>query len=142
LRTIAAQRVGKGVMIVLSDFLSEEGTAAGYEPGLKALAAAGGYDTYCVQVLSPGELDPSSLMAGGGLGVSGDVRLTDVETGRAKEVTVTPELMRRYRRAVEGYIAGLRRFCRSREMEHVLVRTDEDVDRVVVETLRRRGAVG
>lgn len=145
LRSIAAQRVGKGVMVVLSDFMPSGGEGrdgSAYEAGLRALAAARGYDTYCVQVVSEGELDPEVLQRGGGVGVSGDVRLTDVESGRVKEVTVTAALVRRYRRAVEGYIEGLRRFCRSREMDHVLVRTDEDVSKLVMETLRRRGVVG
>jgi hypothetical protein len=126
------------VFIVLSDFLDAEG----YELGLRDLAAAGGYDTWCVQVLSPGELEPERLEQAGSLGIAGDVRLTDVETGVAKEVTVTPELVRRYKVRLGEFIDRLRKYCLSRDMEHLLVRTDEPVDRVVLETMRRRGVLG
>ncbi len=138
LRRVAAERAGKGVFVVLSDFLDPNG----YEVGLRDLAASGGYDTWCVQVLSPGEVEPERLEASGSLGIAGDVRLTDAETGLAKEVTVTPELVRRYKARLAEYVEGLRKYCLSREMEHVLVRTDEPVEKVVLETLRRRGVLG
>jgi hypothetical protein len=133
LRTIARARVGKGVMVILSDFLEE----AGYQEGLKGLAAAGGYDTCCVQILAPGELEPEKQP-----GVAGDVRLTDVETGRAAEVTITAPVLRKYKERVEAYCRELERFCLAHEMQHVLVRSDASVEHIVMETLRRRGVVG
>ena len=54
LSLVAKMRVGTGVFVVLSDFMDPRG----YERGLRALATAGGYDTYCLQVLTGGELDP------------------------------------------------------------------------------------
>ncbi len=49
---IALARRGKGIMIILSDFFFKEG----YEQGLKMLVGRG-YDVYCIQVLSPQEID-------------------------------------------------------------------------------------
>ena len=44
-------------------------------------------------MLSPGELDPAQELDGAGQRtVIGDLRLTDIETGRAREVTVNGEL--------------------------------------------------
>ena len=103
LRTIAKLRVGKGVMVVLSDFLVDEG----YEAGLRTLAAAGGYDTYCVQVLSPGEVEPEKEAEGG---ITGDLRLTDIESGRGAEVTVTAPVIKRYKERLRAYCAGLGAF--------------------------------
>ncbi len=135
LRTIARLRVGKGVMIVLSDFLSPEG----YEQGLKALGAAGGYDVFCVQILSPGELEPERESE---RGLSGDLRLTDIESGHAAEVTLTPALVRRYKERLAAYCAGLESFCAAREMRRLLVRSDADIEALMIDTFRRAGVVG
>lgn len=136
--TIARQRIGKGVMVVISDFLISP-EAGGCETGLRNLAAAGGYDTWCVQVLSPGELEPEREVRAG---VTGDLRLTDVETGRAAEVTITAPLIRKYKERLEAYCAGLREFCLARQMTHILTRTDASLESLILETLRRQGMVG
>jgi hypothetical protein len=135
LTAIARTRIGKGVMIILSDFLAEDG----YQRGLKALAAAGGYDTYCLQILSPGELEPEK--EAGGI-IAGDLRLTDVESGRAAEVTVTAPIIKRYKERLAAYVEGLNRFCLAHEMNHSMVRTDVRVETLVFETLRKRGVIG
>jgi hypothetical protein len=138
LAAIARMRVGKGVMVVLSDFLiaPEEG---GYEPGLRSLAAAGGYDTWCVQVLSPAELEPEREVQ---QGVAGDLRLTDVETGRAAEVTMTAGLIKQYKQRLERYCAELHAFAASREMTHLIARSDAPIDALMLDTLRRQGMLG
>jgi len=135
LTRIAKMRVGKGVFVLISDFLVPQG----YERGLRSLAAAGGYDTFAVQVLSPGELDPSIESD---RGLSGDVRLSDVESGRTAEVTITPALLRTYRDRLHQYIDDLHTFCAARGMTHVLAPSDTDHDALVFDTLRRTGMLG
>ncbi len=132
LSLIAKMRVGTGVFVVLSDFMDPKG----YERGLRSLATAGGYDTYCLQVLSPTELEPDPQA------ISGDVRLLDAETGRAAEVTVTSEVVKRYKQRLTEYLTTLGEFCQAREMMHAVVRTDTPIETLVFETLRRRGMVG
>lgn len=142
LRSIAAARRGAGVMIVISDFLVREG----YEPGLRALAAGLGresgaapaFDTWCIQTLSPGELDPERE-GDGASGVVGDVALRDIETGEAREVTVTAALLAKYRENLDRYLADLSAFCAARGMSHLLVPCDADLERLLLDTLRRRG---
>lgn len=138
LTAIARQRIGKGVMVVVSDFLVPEG----YERGLKSLAAAGGYDTYCLQLLTPEELDPTLQLGNGPGSLLGDLRLTDIETGTATEVTITKELIKRYRERVKSYCEGLSSFCASRAMNYMLVTTDQSVDTLILDTFRRRGLLG
>jgi len=165
LRAIARARTGKGVAVVLSDFLIPPGPAgaAGYRAGLSYLSvgAAGSkgvagvaYDTHCLHVLSPGELDPARERTGGqtdgaggrgrateagGTGILGDLRLTDAETGRHAEVTVSTTLLKKYRAAVQRYCQDLEKFCVSRGMTYSLVRSDADVQTLLLEYLRRRG---
>ncbi|MFG0293595.1 MAG: DUF58 domain-containing protein [Phycisphaerales bacterium JB050] len=138
LTSIARQRIGKGVMVVISDFL----IPGGYEQGLKSLAAAGGYDTYCLQLLTPEEIDPSKQLGTTGGTLLGDLRLTDIETGGATEVTITKELMKRYRERVQEYCDGLSRYCAARAMNHMLVTTDQDIEPLILDTFRRRGLLG
>jgi hypothetical protein len=148
MRAIAMSRTGKGVVVLLSDFLIPEG----YREGLRFLASPGGaggggswsgaaFDTYCLQVLSPGELDPSEEGAAteGRGGLLGDLRLTDAETGRTADVTITADLLRRYRESVQRYIADLGAFCAARGMHHLLVRSDSDLPTLLLDVLRRRG---
>lgn len=140
MRSVALTRAGKGVTVVLSDFF----IPGGYEDGLKLLAGARGFDTYCIQTLAPGEIDPArepdeGLSGTRGRGVAGDLRLVDIETGQAAEVTVTSALVAAYRERLEAYCNGLGEYCRAREMAHLVAQTDMDVEVLAMETLRRRG---
>jgi uncharacterized protein (DUF58 family) len=136
MRSIIQARAGTGVFVLLSDLLIPEG----YQQGLSLLG--GGWETTILQVLAPGELDPSTEVDGtGGRMVIGDLRLTDAETGRASEVTVNAELLRGYMMRLEKYQADLVNFLTARGMTHVLVRSDEDVGRLLLNDLRRRGVV-
>jgi uncharacterized protein (DUF58 family) len=141
LRAIARTRSGRGVMIVISDLLVPEG----FRTGLALLAdgaGGGGWDVTLLQVLSPGELDPLSERDGtGGQVLLGDLRLTDAETGRVAEVTVTSDLVKRYLARLEAHQKSVREFATTRGMQHVLVRSDADVATLLVDDLRRRGVL-
>lgn len=132
LRAVAHARSGSGVTVVISDFLLAEGWA----PGLNALFGAGGFDTWCLHVLSPGEIDPASERERGFLG---DLRLTDAETAAAAEVTVSGAAIRRYRAALEKLCSTLRADCRARGMQYVLALSDMPVEEFVLGSLRRGG---
>jgi len=134
-KRLASTRVGAGVMVILSDFLDREG----YEEGLNYLGVGHGFDTYCLQVLSPEELDPSRASDEG---LVGDLRLTDVETGHGAEVTITGATLKRYRERLERYLAGVREACSRRGMTHLVVPSETDVGEYLLGSLRRRGLVG
>ena len=58
LRQIAMDKKGgggSGVMVILSDFLIREDISKGLD--YLAAGARGGFDSYCMQILSPGEID-------------------------------------------------------------------------------------
>lgn len=138
LTTIAKQRRGKGVMVVISDFLVDP-SLGGYESGLRSLAAAGGFETTCIQVLSPGEISPERESEEG---LAGDLRLTDIETGRAAEVTLSAALIKKYKQRLEEYCNSLRAFCAARRISHFVAKSDSDLEILILETLRRQGLVG
>lgn len=138
LRQLAMSRKGKGVMALMSDFLVRED----YRQGLSYLATGvggGGYDVYTLQVLSPGELDPQREGEGS---VVGDLRLMDVETGAAAEITISAAVLKRYKKRLAEHIEGVRSACGARGMAHLMVKSDEDVARLLMDYLRRRGMLG
>lgn len=128
MRSIALSRQGKGVMVILSDFMLKEG----YEKGLRYLAG-GGYDTYCLQVLSPEEIDP------GKHGLAGDLRMTDIEDEDVADVTVSAALLKKYKDNLNAYCGKLREFCVRRGMMHVTVDTSTDMGTLLLDYLRKRG---
>ncbi len=137
---VAASRSGKGVIVVVSDFFCAE--PGGFEPALRSLtsvAGSGGFDVYCVHTLAPAELDPSLLGRGGAGTLAGDLRLTDAESGRVTEVTVTAPLLRRYKEKLDAFCAALKGHCSSRGVNYTLVRTDERLSELMARTLRLAG---
>lgn len=126
-KRIALARTGKGVMVILSDFLFKEG----YEQGLTYLAGRG-YDLVCIQVLSPQEVEPT---------VGGDLRLRDIEDNDRTEVTISAPLLKRYKQNLSAYCEQLRLFCARREIAHLTVQSDISVESLVLEYLRSRGVL-
>ncbi|TVQ54790.1 MAG: DUF58 domain-containing protein [Phycisphaerales bacterium] len=128
MRSISMTRQGKGVMLILSDFLFKEG----YEKGLRYLAG-GGYDTFCMQLLSPEEIDP------GAAGLQGDLRLTDIEDDDVAEVTVSGALLKKYKDNLNAYCGKLREFCVRRGMMHMTIDSKTDLNVLLMDYLRKRG---
>jgi len=128
MKTIALGRQGKGVMVILSDFMFKEG----YEHGLRYLSG-GGFDTFCMQILSPEEVDPAKA------GLAGDLRLTDVEDEDTAEITVSAALLKRYKKNLDAYCGKLREFCVRRGIMHVTIDTNTDMDTLLLDYLRKRG---
>src|SRR4051812_42306854 len=124
---IALTRRGKGIMLVLSDFFFKDG----YEEGLRRLVGHG-YDVFCIQVLSPQELEP---------GITGDLRLKDIEDSDLAEVTISSPLLKRYKANLAAYCQQLNAFCMRRDMTLLTVRSDTPIDVLVLDYLRKRGVV-
>ncbi len=134
MREVALTRAGAGVMVVLTDLLE----TGDFERGLTDLTGRG-FDAHIIQTLAPTELEPERAASEG---LVGDLRLTDVETGRAAEVTITGALIRRYKARLEAHLQRVERACLVRGIRHALVRTDTSIDQLVLDALRRRGLLG
>ncbi|MFZ4429922.1 MAG: DUF58 domain-containing protein [Phycisphaerales bacterium] len=135
LRSFAEHMGAKGVSLVISDFLSP----VPFDAGLAALGAramAGHADAWCLQVLSPQELDAS---LGIGAGLQGDLRLTDIESLEAIDVTVTPAVAQAHRTSFDSARERFREQCAGRGIAHALIPTDAALDQLLTGTIRRRG---
>lgn len=128
--TAVAQRFavryqGKGVVLVLSDFLDK----GGYAEGLRYLLSRD-LDLYIVQVLSPEEIDPT---------LAGDLKLKDVEDDDTAEVTISAPLLKKYKANLQAFCQGLKDHCTRRGITYLFTSTLVPFDVLVMSYLRQRG---
>ena len=127
LRTASLTLTGRGVVILLSDFLDKSGVT----DGLRYLAARS-LDVCAIQVLAKEEVEPEFV---------GDLKLTDLEDGDEAEVTITAPLLERYRRTLDAFRAGLADQCNRRGMTFLTTSNQLPFERLVLTVLRARGLV-
>ncbi len=127
-KTISSSRVGRGVLVILSDLLDQEGVSQ----GLKYLVG-GGWDIFVIQILAPEEISPIDA------GLEGDLRLEDVETGEACDVTATALLVSNYKKRLEEHCDNLREQCVRIGIGSARVSTDINIEKLLIEFLRGRG---
>jgi len=117
-------RVGRGIAILLSDFL----TFGDMKRGFNRLFSSG-FETFGIQILGRAELDPE---------VAGDVRFVDSET--EKTLDVSPgELLGIYREYREAFQRNLAQLCRQRSGRFVSICSEDSLQWVLFDLLRRRG---
>ena len=122
------QKVRKrGLAVVISDFLDLDGFA----PGLQALRYFRN-EVYAIHILDSKEEEPP---------LRGDLRLTDMETGVGRDLTVTDGLRERYKKALKAHVEGVRRFCMRNEIGYCLGRTSIPFDDLVMTMLRQGGLI-
>lgn len=123
---------GRGVVVLLSDCLvpGDYHGAISYLTGGRPEST----DAWVLQVLTPAELDPARDPA-----LLGDLRLTDAESARAVEVSVTDATLARYRAALTAHNNRLRDECLRRGVRCVQTPSDSDVAPLVMGALRRGG---
>ena len=115
----------RGLLILLSDLLDPHG----YERAL-LLARHRRFQTFLIHVLADEELAPS---------LAGDLRLVDVETGRAVEVTVDADALRAYAETRDAFFHGIERFCFRHGIDYLRTATSVPVETLVLRWLRQGG---
>lgn len=115
LTRLASMRLRRGLVILVSDFFDDQGLEAVVE-ALERLP----HRLLLVQMTRASDEDPSLLAD-----LDGDLVIEDGEHDGAA-VTVTPELIERYRTAYRAFSDGLESFARRRGA--TLVRMDADRD--------------
>lgn len=123
MKAFAGSKRKRGLAVLISDLYDTNGAAA----ALNALRYQK-FDPFVIHTVSPQEAEPYLL---------GDLRLTDTETGRQREITLTEGLLKKYRETFEGYCTSIEQFCRSRAIGYVRCRTDVPFDETIIHMLRR-----
>ena len=112
-----------GVVIIISDFLAD-----GIEEGLRALVGRK-FSPTLIQVLSPEEITPA---------ITGDLRLRDAETSETREVSITPNLLSRYRQRLQAHQQFLNGLGNRYGVNVICTSTTEPFDQFVLRYLKIR----
>ena len=126
-KSFAIRHTGKGVVILISDFLDKNG----YESALRYLLARQ-LDIYVIHVLSQEETNPE---------LQGDLRLVDVEDGQVTEISISPALLKRYKEHLDQFVGGLRDWCTRRGIVSIFTTNRNPFDKLILDYLRQRGLV-
>lgn len=97
LRRFGQLGLRRGLLIVISDFFSAEDLGA-----LEQAFRAQPHALLLVQLVRPSDAEPA---------LSGEVRLTDCETGASAELSITPRVLERYREAYAAFNDGLEKLA-------------------------------
>ena len=116
---------GKGVCVILSDFL----TFGDLKRGFNLLHSAG-LEPFGIQILSPREIDPD---------LSSDLRLVDSETQDTLDISSSTDLLNLYQEYRQGLEQELALLCRRRSGQFLSVNSTTPVESVLFDQLRRRG---
>jgi uncharacterized protein (DUF58 family) len=126
-REFAIRHAGKGVVVVISDFLDKRG----YQDALRYLLARN-MDIYVIHILSHEEVEPDLV---------GDLRLLDSEDEEIAEVTISAPLLKRYKDTLNAFVGGLKEWCTSRGITYIFTTNQYPFDKLVLNYLRQRGLV-
>lgn len=126
-KQFAIKHAGKGVVVVISDFLDKNG----YEDALRYLLARN-LDLYVIHVLSHEEVEPD---------LTGDLRLVDAEDGDIAEITISAPLLKRYKDNLNHFVGGLKEWCVRRGIAYIFTTNHNPFDKLVLNYLRERGLV-
>jgi len=126
-KAFAIKHSGKGVVVIISDFLDKRG----YEPALRYLLARN-MDIYVVHVLSREEVEPE---------IVGDLRLVDAEDDDIAEITVSAPLLKRYKDNLNAFVGGFKDWCTRRGITYIFTTNQTPFDKLILNYLRERGLV-
>lgn len=102
--------IGEGISVILSDFF----TKGSYKEAVKLLQSKR-QTIILIQVLSKEEEEPS---------LRGAVQLLDIESREVKEIEVSQEILREYKKALKNYKNELKEFSKTRGIQFIDVSTD------------------
>jgi uncharacterized protein (DUF58 family) len=127
IETFLRRHHGRGVAILISDFLSAEDFQRSFN-----LLNGSGLEIFGLQILGPSEMSPE---------LAGDLRFVDSETHALLDISSAGDLLTLYHEYREGHAARLAELCRQRNGRFLTVSSAEPFETVMFDSLRRRGWV-
>jgi uncharacterized protein (DUF58 family) len=126
-KAFAIKHAGKGIVVVISDFLDKRG----YQEALRYLLARN-MDIYVIHVMSQEEVEPELV---------GDLRLVDAEDDDIAEISISAPLLKRYKDNLKAFVGGLKEWCTKRGISYIFTTNQNPFDKLVLNYLRERGLV-
>jgi uncharacterized protein (DUF58 family) len=127
LRQYAIREKRAGLVFIISDMFSP----SGYVEGLNTLLGKG-HEVCILHVLSPDEITPP---------VAGDLRLLDIETGDAQEITIDAGMRSIYQQRLTSWLDAIRDDCARKGVHYLMAQTDTPFEKVILFELRKLGLV-
>lgn len=124
-KTFIAQNKRKGIACVISDFYDP----TGFEQGLNYLRYHK-FEPIIIHLFDERELDPQ---------LNGELQLVDCETGEIREVTVTPQILKRYRQVWDEFCGEVESYCSKRDILYFRVPIQVPFDDLVLRVFRAGG---
>lgn len=127
IKTLQAQKKRPGVCVLISDFL----VADGYKKALDLLRWSKN-DVFCIQVLSPEELQCDLL---------GDIEFECTESKTTKKVTISPNEAAQYVKLITEWNDTLKKECARSGIGLIQTTTETPFEEIIQKILRRGGLV-
>lgn len=124
-KTFASENRRRGVAVVISDFYNPEG----FEKALNFLHYQQ-FETYVVHIVDTSEFD---------IKAHGDVALVDEETGERLDMTMTPRLLTKYKKAFDALCLQMESYCVARRMLYFRTPVELPFDEIVLKVFRAGG---
>ena len=121
---------GRGVSIVVSDFLNNGGLE-NLEEGLRYLAFKK-QQIILVQVLSKEDMEPA---------IDEEVTLIDSETREEVKMTLNYKVIEEYKKTLKNYNENLKNIAKKYGAKVIFVRTDESLEKVILDKFTRNNVV-
>ena len=115
-----------GLAILISDLLTPK-----FELGIRRLIDRR-FEVVVLHVLAAEEVEPP---------MSGDLTLIDRESGVEVPITLNQEAVERYRRRFSDWSGAIEQFCGRHQVSYQRLLSDERLEHVIFDKLRRRGVL-
>ena len=124
LKKLAGSTVRAGICFLLSDFFSPDGFEA-----MKLLSATGN-EIHCLQILSQDEIAPD---------FRGDLRLVDSETKNTAEVSISPQVLKRYSSRLRSFQDTIQKTAAQSFASFSKISTSTPLNDLLLRDMRRSG---
>lgn len=128
LKKFVSQYKRKGIVVLISDMYNHSGY---FEP--LNILRYNKYETYLIHVIDPVDENPEPF---------GDIEIYDCETKEKKHITVTPELLKSYKKRFGELLEEMNEYCRKKGVRYFKASTQVPFDELVLSILRKGGLLG
>ncbi len=117
-----------GLAVIVSDLFDPHG----FQTGIDALRYRH-YEPNVIQVHDRSEAEPRLL---------GDLQLVDMETGFARDVTISENVLKRYKKKFADFLDAVRTYCRGNGFGCTISHTNIPFDELILRMMREAGSIG
>lgn len=121
-----------GITVIISDFLTE----SNYKSAVDYLLY-NKREVMLVQILSSDELSPSY----NGRNILMDAEGNESEEDKSLKINITRSAYEAYKEAINDYLKDIRQFCSSRGVDYLLLSSDDDIEKLLLEQLYAKGVI-